>query len=718
MRAKRFFSLLLALCLLAGLMTIPAAAEEVVTGNCGKGLTWTLDGEETLTISGEGAMSNYSSDNTPWEQYKDTIRKLVIEDGVSVIGDRAFQNCTALTEVTLPAGAESIGRYAFAACTALTEIALPEGLQTVGAYAFQNCTALTEVTLREGLLKLDNSCFYGCAALKDLDLPNSLTTLGNSVFRGCASLNRVVIGPAVEQIGNFIVLDVTGLTQITVSAENGHFIAVDGILYTKDMKRLISVPNAWHGGVLSIPEGVETIAAGALQGCEGITAVTLPASLRVIENHSFRRTGIHTVTIPAGVTEIQSSAFANIVGLTEIRVEAGSADFKALSGILFSADGKKLIQYPAGRSGSSYTVPTGVTELDEQTFFGCVNLESVTIPEGVTALGTYAFSDSPRLRTVSLPQSIERIESSLAFRDTPLLLDEANWKGGLLYVGPALVAVRPEELGSEVTVRAGTRAIVNNAFANCETLTKAELPATLRAIPEYCFNYCTALKDVNIPSGVKRIERYAFSHCNALESADLPAAVTSIGDLAFSVSDSLKSLVVRGDLTEIGRNAFINCHALETAVFCGDMGSIGERVFSGCSSLKTLTIGGRVGSIGENAFSECRSLTDVYFAGSEEEWAAIPVADGNERLQSATIHYNAQIPEIPEQPGQPDPPETPAGDVNGDGQVNGMDVALLFIGVSEGSFTAADRAADVNRDGKINNRDVLGLFRVAVGAIE
>ena len=665
MKAKRFFGLLLALCLLAGLLTLPAAAaEEVASGFCGpdeapEALTWTLDSEGTLTITGEGDMTY----DRPWGNYIGQIKALN----------------------------------------------LGEGLTSIGEYAFDDCTELTEVTIPEGVLTVNDGAFENCTGLKTVRLPDCLVELGSQAFSDCVSLKSIAIGPCVEAVSSDCFNGATALESITVAAENENYRVMDGVLYTMDGKQLVCCPAARAMGAYAVPEGTEIILDTAFQFCSGLTAVSFPSSLKTIGGWTFRQTSLRTVTIPAGVTTIGTAAFAAIPTLTEIRLEAGNPKFTVSDGCLYNVERTKLIQYPAGKSGSSFAVPAGVTELDVQTFFGCVNLESVTLPAGLRSFGTYAFADAPRLKSVTFPDSIETIGAQ-AFRNTPLLTNEANWKDGFLYVGPALIAVDKEQVGSELTVKAGTRAVANRAFEHCEELTKVTLPAGLRAIPEYCFQYCSALTDVNIPSSVTSIGRYAFSHCDALESVDLPASVTSIGSLAFSVSENLKSIVVRGDLAKLERNTFINCRALETAVFCGDVGVIDARVFSGCRALKSVTFGGHVESIGANAFASSPALTDVYFAGSEEEWNAIPIASGNDTLENATIHFNAELPELPEQPEQP---EVKPGDVNGDGTVDRSDAASLFRAVSAGT---AGVDADLNKDGRVNSRDALILFRQIASA--
>lgn len=104
-------------------------------------LTWTLDAEGTMTISGSGAMKGYSTDDSPATQKEDSVKKIVIEDGVTRIGEHAFWHCSNLTSITIPDGVTSIGRSAFNACSSLTSITIPDSVTSIGELAFYDCTS-------------------------------------------------------------------------------------------------------------------------------------------------------------------------------------------------------------------------------------------------------------------------------------------------------------------------------------------------------------------------------------------------------------------------------------------------------------------------------------------------------------------------------------------------------------------------------------------------
>ena len=130
---KKVLVLLALLAAVCGLLTFSAAAESAAaSGICGENLTWTLDAAGTLTVSGTGAMKDYNYRGAPWYQSRDSIKTVVIESGVTTIGDSAFEDCSSLTSITIPEGVTAIGDFAFADCSSLSSITIPEGVTTIG----------------------------------------------------------------------------------------------------------------------------------------------------------------------------------------------------------------------------------------------------------------------------------------------------------------------------------------------------------------------------------------------------------------------------------------------------------------------------------------------------------------------------------------------------------------------------------------------------------
>ena len=161
-------------------------------GNNGDNLTWILDDEGVLTISGTGAMASWNWKGSPWYANKDKIESVVIEDGVTSIGANAFDGCSGLTSITIPSSVTSIGEHAFYGCSGLTSITIPSSVTSIGAHAFWGCSGLTSITIPSSVTSIEKYVFSGCSGLTSITIPNSVTSIGTSAFSGCSGLTRVI----------------------------------------------------------------------------------------------------------------------------------------------------------------------------------------------------------------------------------------------------------------------------------------------------------------------------------------------------------------------------------------------------------------------------------------------------------------------------------------------------------------------------------------------
>lgn len=204
---KKILSIFLAFCLIFSLLPMGASADEAHSGTCGDDLTWTLDGDGTLTISGTGKMYDYDYSDykkaAPWIRDMYKIKSVVIEDGVTSIGSEAFYATDGypnITKVTIPSSVESIGGRAFHDCTALTEVTIPNGVKSIGGSAFLNCNKLMSITLPDSVEKLGDYAFYECDKLTSVALSRSMTEIGERTFAFCEALERVTIPKSVTKI--------------------------------------------------------------------------------------------------------------------------------------------------------------------------------------------------------------------------------------------------------------------------------------------------------------------------------------------------------------------------------------------------------------------------------------------------------------------------------------------------------------------------------------
>ena len=205
---KRIISVLLILVMVISLLptTALASGTEVASGTCGEYLTWTLDSEGTLTISGTGEMTNYSywynhKTDAPWNAFYDDIKELLIENGVTTIGSCTFTHCRMLEKVIIPNSIISIGSCAFEKCSNLYEITIPSNVTSIGAYAFEDCSSLTSITIPDSVTYIGDWAFSSCTNLNRVILSNNLTHIEDYTFWG-TNITTIDLPNNVVSIGN------------------------------------------------------------------------------------------------------------------------------------------------------------------------------------------------------------------------------------------------------------------------------------------------------------------------------------------------------------------------------------------------------------------------------------------------------------------------------------------------------------------------------------
>jgi len=220
---RRILSILTALALvlglctpLGGLLLEAEAAEIVAQGDTSVqgDIHWELDSEGTFTLSGDGRppMVSASMQITPWDDYKDQIRRVVIEDGVWNTGEYSFSDCTNLTEVELASSVTTIGDGAFSGCTGLTSIRFPDTLDHIGSGAFSGCTGLTELAFPNSLEDIGSWAFARCTGLTEVVFP-AHASVGTQAFTACEGLRKVVL-PDKNAVGQSAFAFCTSLTEV------------------------------------------------------------------------------------------------------------------------------------------------------------------------------------------------------------------------------------------------------------------------------------------------------------------------------------------------------------------------------------------------------------------------------------------------------------------------------------------------------------------------
>ena len=613
---KRIISLVLSVTMLLSLsagLDYSAYANDTVTGSCGENVSYTFDKETgTLTISGTGDMEDYAySDaspinaDSPFSNFEG-IKTVIINPGVTSIGNATFFGCVSMENVTIPDSVKIIGEAAFDGCTSLVNFNVDENNTAYcspnGVLLNKDKTELLQFPIRsentnyvipDTVKIIHDEAFYDCSTVKELTIPSSVVSIGKDAFFWCS------------------------LENINVDNENSVFSSQDGVLFNKDKTELIVYPKSKGITSYNIPDGVEIIDAKAFHYCMSIRSVTIPES----------------------VTEIGDAAFSSCWNLSDISVSNENASFCSDDNALFNKDKTELIQsiYDSGKT--EYTVPDTVTKIRNYAFYSRRNLTSVTLPDSVVTVGDYAFNGCTDLASIKLSDNLTTI-GEYAF-----------------YSCLGLTAVDLPE---------SVKSIGTFAFGICPYITDVQIGENVDYIGVAAFAACKKLQSINVNSNNKKYcsqdgvlynkDKTELIECPVsceLTELELPNSVTKIADYGFFGCSGLNILVSEG-VKSIGMFAFLGCDALKSISIPEGTESIYTAAFLGCLSMETVTIPVSVKKIHYGAFGNCSGIKDVYYGGTKKQWSSISIHLLNDDLKNAVIHctdgiIDSEHPYVPSQ---------------------------------------------------------------------
>ncbi len=457
------------------------------------------------------------------------LTSLTLPSGLTSISSSAFENCDRLKSVVIPDNVTSLSNYAFCSCDSLQQLVIGSKVTSIGDYAFSGCVQLTDVTGGESLRTIGSSAFRSTKLTKAF-LPDAVQTIGSGAFIGCP-LKEIVFGPNVQSISY------------------GQFRN-----YSSDILNVERI--VFNGTYSSVPSNF-------CANFPKLTEIVLGDNITSIGSSSFQGTPLTSLTLPSGLTSINSNAFENCDRL------------------------------------KSVVIPDHVTSVSSYAFCNCDSLQQLVIGSAVTSLGDYAFSGCVQLTTITGGTSLRTIGSS-AFRSTKLtkafIPDAVQTIGSGAFIGCPLKEI---VFGPNVqTISYGQFRNYSSDILNVERIV---FNGTYSSVPS---NFCTnfpKLSEIVLGENITSIGSSTFQG-TPITSVSLPSGLTSIGSTAFNNCDRLKSVVIPDNVTSLGSSAFENCDSLTQVTLGEKVATLNDYVFYNCSRLTTIIGGDAVTKIGNYAF--------------------------------------------------------------------------------------------------------------------
>lgn len=425
----------------------------------------------------------------------------------------------------------------------------------------------------------------------------TITSIGNNAFQENATITHVTIPEGITSIGRYAFYKCEALERVV------------------------------------IPDGVKTISYAAFDFCTNLTNVEIPVSVTSIEDYAFSYCFDLKVIFYAGTKEQWNAIKVGSKGTIEFnsatvfyecensQLLSGTCGENAIwslnvvTGVLTISGTGDMATYNAITSFVPWSkckslikkvvVNDGITSISSKAFYDCTNLTSVSIPTSVTKIGTDAFRNCANIASINVDSNNEYYSNDqygvLFNKDKTRLIKYAGGNGQTDYTIPDTVLY-----------------VNANAFANC-----------------------LGIYNVVIPDSVTNVYANAFLECRKLESVTIGNGLTEVADYTFKDCWSLKNVEIGNSVTTLGEQAFYGCSSLKQVVIPESVTTLDKRVFEECSNLEAVLIPKSITTISWGVFDECTDLVEVYYTGTEEEWASVTIENYNDCLKTAKIHYNA-----------------------------------------------------------------------------
>ena len=454
---------------------------------------------------------------------------------------------------------------------------------------------------------------YDCKDITSITLPGTIVKMGSGVFKD-AKITKLDIPKSVRDISHTAWVALPTMPEFKVHSENPSFESDEkGVLYTKHRVELRTVPSnimtKVTGDTYTIDSHVTSITVGAFAKAPDLKKIKLPAGLDKVE-------------------DIGWPSIAGTPSLEAFVMDAGNAKYEVVNGVLFTKSPKKLLLYPQGKPGETYTVPAGVEEITSYGIAGNPYLTSINLKD-VTKVKISALVNLPNLKTITIPKNLKKegltegafegCSSLQAYKVAEGNPDFSADNGVLFSKNKDILYFYPiAKSDATYNIPPTVKIIADKAFQGASKLTSLVIPTSVEEINSQAFrqNYRLASVKFCEPSNLRKLANYSFWTCSSLKEVTLPSSITNIGK-AFLACDSLETINVPANakLTTIEEDAFKSNINLKHFNFLGEcpLTTIGKNAFANLKKLTTFKMPKTVTDIQLNAFSGCSNLATVEF---------------------------------------------------------------------------------------------------------
>ena len=492
--------------------------------------------------------------------YNTDVYKVIMEEGITEIGNYSFALCHSLKEITFSETLKSIGEYAFYDNRGYAELTLPKTIETIGRYAFARGYQLVQINVPDSVKTIGEYAFYNCEAKNHVDpqftikfyynsgviassilngqhihhiiLDDNIHTVGNNAFSNCLNLQDIDMPDTISSFGangflndKLIVMNirrVDGLVDNDVYREKLSGVGTVNIVSTNigsyAFYKNPTVTNVYLTGMTSIGEY-------AFSTNTGLQTVKIEGNV-VIKEHAFSENSACQMVTITGNTEIGNYAFSNNILLTNATV-SGTSNIGNYA-------------FYNCNAMTTFTIDGTIERVGDRAFEGCKSLKAMTLPNTVNYIGAYAFYDCNSMKSINIPNGIDKI--------------------------------------------------LSHTFYGCASLGSILVPNSVNEIEDYAFYGCVVATNITLSNQCKTIGEAAFYNCKALTALEIPDSVASIGAYAFRSCDGITELVFSDNVDFLGECAFYDCSGLQTVKLGKKIIELGDRLFYGCVNLESLYI--------------------------------------------------------------------------------------------------------------------------------